>query len=65
MHTMHYALIECAVDLFRLIDQGLGEEREANELRDLIRYYFGEMSKPEKDQVLREVYKMRWKGSGR
>lgn len=57
---MHEALLECAADLFRLIDAGLGEAREAHELRDLIRYYFGEMPKAEKDQVLREVYTMRW-----
>ena len=63
---MHDALIECAADLFGLIALGEGEGREAHNLRDLIRYYFGEMTKPEKDQVLKEVYQMRfekdWKG---
>lgn len=62
MHAMHDALIECAADLFRLIALGNGESSEANDLRDLIRYYFGEMSKKEKDQILRDVHKMRWAG---
>lgn len=56
---MHEALLECAADLFRLIAVGEGESREAGELRELIRYYFGTMTRDEQHAVLRDVVQLR------
>lgn len=62
---MREALIDCAIDLFRLIDQGRLETQEARELRDLIRYYFGQLPRDEKRAVLKEVIDMRRTGRWR
>lgn len=61
---MYEALLECATDLYRLIDQGAGESVEADELRSLMRYYFATLTADEKQQVITEIVRLRREGRG-